>query len=466
MRRALAVIMAVIVSIIWLGMIVGVPALALTGQLSQFIPAGVIDELTSQLGVDVTTLGELTGIDLPSGIAIEDPVELPTITPMPEEPTPVVPTETPTEDPTPTATATATATATPLPEPEVELELTVTVTDTGTLTETASLTETGEITGTPGVTNTVGVTPTVAVPPISGVEPQIAIVASQANLRAGPGLDFDVVATIDPPALIRVIGQDATGEWFLVVDGTWVFGELLTEAPDVPVVDPDAASAVATEVAPTETAEPPIEATQTVTATTNADANLRSGPGTTFDIVVGAPLGTVVTVVGRVEAGDWYLLDDGNWISAPLLGDPITNVAVVDAEGNIISGPNQGRRILDLLPLTNDAAATPTPETDTADTDAAALSTPEPAEEVTEIAGEDTADTTSTTTNQPTASEPANLRGGPGTEFNIVGSAEVGTVLTITGRNPAGDWYQLADGTWIFAALVANAPVDVPIVNP
>lgn len=464
MRRALAVIMAVIVSIIWLGMIVGVPALALTGQLSQFIPASVIDELTSQLGVDVTTLGELAGIDLPSGIALGDPVELPTITPMPEEPTPVVPTETPTEEPTPTPTATATATATP--EPEVELELTVTVTDTGTLTETVSLTETGEITGTPGLTNTVGVTPTAAVPPTSVVEPQIAIVASQANLRAGPGLDFDVVGTIDPPALVRVIGQDATGEWFLVVDGTWVFGELLTEAPDVPVVDPDAASAEATEVAPAETAEPPIEATQTVTATTNADANLRSGPGTTFNVVVGAPFGTVVTVVGRIEAGDWYLLDDGNWISAPLLGDPITSVAVVDAEGNIISGPNQGRRILDLLPLTNDAAATPTPETDTADADAAALSTPEPAEEVTEITVEDTADTTSATTDQPTVSEPANLRAGPGTTFDLVGSAEVGTALTITGRNPAGDWYQLADGTWIFAALVANAPVDVPIINP
>jgi uncharacterized protein YgiM (DUF1202 family) len=461
MRRALAVIMAVIVSIVWLGMIVGVPALALTGQLSQLIPTSMIDDLAGQLGVDAATLVELTGIDLPAGVALGDPVELPTATPEPEEPTPAPPTETPTEEPTPTATPTAT----PMPEPEVEVELTVTVTDTATLTDTASLTETGEITGTPALTSTVGVTPSVELTPVSGVEPKIAIVASQANLRAGPGLDFDVVRSIDPPALIRVIGQDVSGEWFLIVDGTWVFGELLTQAPDVPVVDPAAASEEATEAAPVETDGPPIEATQTVTATTNDAANLRSGPGTTFDVVVGAPFGTVVTVVGRVEAGDWYLLADGNWIFAALLGDPITVVPVVDAEGNIIAGPNQGRNVLELLPLTeSDASTSPT-------------ATPEPVEEVTGNADEETtsADTstgdvtseeTPPVTTQPTVSEPANLRAGPGTAFDIVGSAEVGTVVTITGRNPAGDWYQLTEGAWIFAALVTNVPVDVPIVNP
>jgi len=57
----------------------------------------------------------------------------------------------------------------------------------------------------------------------------------------------------------------------------------------------------------------------------------------------------------------------------------------------------------------------------------------------------------------------ANLRQGPGTTYPIVGGATAGQTLTVTGRNAAGDWYQLAGGAWIFAALVEGAP-DAPVV--
>ncbi|MEZ4639524.1 MAG: SH3 domain-containing protein [Caldilineaceae bacterium] len=494
MRRALAVIMAVIVSIVWLGMIVGVPALAMTGQLWQLIPTNMIDELSGQLGVDVTSLADLAGIDLPQGVAIEPAVDLPTATPTPEEPTPAPPTETPTEEPTPTPTSTPTET----PAPEPEIDLTLPATNTVTLTDTVALTDTQGITATPAITATSDVTTTTQVTPAPTVEPKRAIVASIANVRSGPGLDFDVVGSLEPPAIISVVGQDATGEWFLIDDGTWIFGALLTEPPDVPVVEP----ATPTPEATTETAatpEPtavatsaaPIGATQTVTATTNADANLRTGPGTDFELVEGgAPFGTVVTVVGRVEAGDWYLLSDGNWIFATLLDRENIDVPVVDADGNVLSGANQGRNVLDGQGI---AAATPAPAptveastavttTETSATDAAAAdtgaeatATPEPVQEGADTTTDaTTTDATTgtdaaeeaTATDQPTVNSPANLRSGPGTDFDVAGSAELGTVVTVTGRNAAGDWYQLSDGSWIFAILVSNAPADVPVVNP
>jgi hypothetical protein len=59
----------------------------------------------------------------------------------------------------------------------------------------------------------------------------------------------------------------------------------------------------------------------------------------------------------------------------------------------------------------------------------------------------------------------ANLRAGPGTDFAIIGSTTAGQPLTIVGRNPAGDWYQLGDGSWIAAILVAGAPPDVAVVE-
>ena len=57
-----------------------------------------------------------------------------------------------------------------------------------------------------------------------------------------------------------------------------------------------------------------------------------------------------------------------------------------------------------------------------------------------------------------TARRNANLRQGPGTNYPIVGGATAGQPLEIVAKNQAGDWLQLADGRWIFAALVDGAP--------
>jgi hypothetical protein len=59
----------------------------------------------------------------------------------------------------------------------------------------------------------------------------------------------------------------------------------------------------------------------------------------------------------------------------------------------------------------------------------------------------------------------ANLRTGPGTNYDIAGGVSTGTSLDIVGRNAMGDWYQLASGTWIFSQLVNNAPQSLPIVE-
>lgn len=57
-----------------------------------------------------------------------------------------------------------------------------------------------------------------------------------------------------------------------------------------------------------------------------------------------------------------------------------------------------------------------------------------------------------------TARVNANLRQGPGTTYAVVGGVTAGQTLEIVAQNAAGDWYQLADGRWIFAALVNDAP--------
>lgn len=64
-----------------------------------------------------------------------------------------------------------------------------------------------------------------------------------------------------------------------------------------------------------------------------------------------------------------------------------------------------------------------------------------------------------------TAAKNANLRAGPGTTFAVRGGVQAGAPLEISGRNAAGDWYQLASGAWIAAFLVTGAPAGLPVVE-
>lgn len=58
-----------------------------------------------------------------------------------------------------------------------------------------------------------------------------------------------------------------------------------------------------------------------------------------------------------------------------------------------------------------------------------------------------------------------NVRSGPGTQYNLAGTAERGAELEIVGKNPAGDWWQVCcvngQTVWIAGFLVdTTGPVD------
>lgn len=60
----------------------------------------------------------------------------------------------------------------------------------------------------------------------------------------------------------------------------------------------------------------------------------------------------------------------------------------------------------------------------------------------------------------------ANLRGAPGLDAPVVGAANVGQEIRITGQSADGLWFQLEGGAWIFAQLVQNPPTNVPVAVP
>jgi hypothetical protein len=64
-----------------------------------------------------------------------------------------------------------------------------------------------------------------------------------------------------------------------------------------------------------------------------------------------------------------------------------------------------------------------------------------------------------------TVNRNANLRGGPGTNYPVVGSARANDIVFISGRNQDGTWYALEDGAWIAAFLVVEVPENLPEVE-
>ena len=63
----------------------------------------------------------------------------------------------------------------------------------------------------------------------------------------------------------------------------------------------------------------------------------------------------------------------------------------------------------------------------------------------------------------PVTNSTSNLRKGPGTTYQVVGQLDAGTSLTPVARNGDGTWLQLDVGVWIWASLVNNIPVGLPL---
>lgn len=217
-------------------------------------------------------------------------------------------------------------------------------------------------------------------------------------------------------------------------------GEALVEI--VPVIEATPEPEATEEITATETATATVEATPVATSTlaaevngipvinttVNAVANLRSGPGTSFEIVSEATLGQPVQIAAVSEDGGWYLLATGAWIATFLVDDQPANVPVVNDQ---ILAAIQGT-----LP-----EPTPTPE-----------ATPVP---------------TATEPVSPTVTVDANLRSGPGTTFEVLGGTVTGQAINIVGRNADSTWFRLDNDGWVLSTLVANPPAleSIPVVN-
>jgi len=63
--------------------------------------------------------------------------------------------------------------------------------------------------------------------------------------------------------------------------------------------------------------------------TTNRNANVRTGPGVTYEWMLTAPRGSVIEIVGVNPNRDWYALRNGGWVAAFLIDNVPDDLPVI-----------------------------------------------------------------------------------------------------------------------------------------
>lgn len=155
-------------------------------------------------------------------------------------------------------------------------------------------------------------------------------------LRSSPEQQFNIIETLDVGTVVGFTGfTDAGGNWVQVdpvgAPVGWVWGEFVSNVPADLQVRPadlpqDAEEEADGEAAADDEAEDAEFASNVVTTTVTANANLREAPGLDAEIIQVVPAGTVVGFTGFTDENRaWVQVDPVGdapvgWIHATLLG--------------------------------------------------------------------------------------------------------------------------------------------------
>jgi uncharacterized protein YraI len=194
-------------------------------------------------------------------------------------------------------------------------------------------------------------TPTVVPSPVlqPGVTDSTACVltarVNDVNLRSGPGTAYNIIGKLALDQQVQATGW-ITGEegftWWQLTNGAWARGDVFVDADNQTIPDACLSLPPVSEAPPTPavTGIPPTLAVQvsgtptlcTLTARVS-DANVRAGPGTTYDSLSKLALNQPVQAVGWTtgeEGFTWWKLATGGWVRGDVFIDA-ANPNVPDA---------------------------------------------------------------------------------------------------------------------------------------
>ena len=141
-----------------------------------------------------------------------------------------------------------------------------------------------------------------------------------ANLRSGPGLEYEVVSPVSFGSLIVWVAMSEDREWLYLQHGHWISADLVAESKVFRIINTDEVIGPVNGIPVTDISQEQVSQTQgpgyIATVISESGAEIRSGPGLEYALVATKPPGQEVAFVAQSENGEWLLLQDGNWISA------------------------------------------------------------------------------------------------------------------------------------------------------
>ena len=159
---------------------------------------------------------------------------------------------------------------------------------------------------------------------------------AQINVRIGPGTGQASLGLVDPGQKVQVVGRDESGQWYAILFPTGPQGLGWVTAAYVQV--PDAASLP---VIPLGT---PQETPGGNTARVTQRLNVRSGPGTDYNVLGTLEPEAVVVLTARNESGAWLQIEFAGgpngrgWVTAAYVQvNSTAGLPVVDAAGTPVT---------------------------------------------------------------------------------------------------------------------------------
>lgn len=167
-------------------------------------------------------------------------------------------------------------------------------------------------------------TPSPVPPPTAGTG---TVRVARLNIRSGPGTQYNILGVLTNGQTVPLAGyRDASGTWVMIArdsGNAWVSALPAFLQTSVPVNN----LPVWTGSVP---GTPPPSGNTATVGSSVSYLNMRTGPGTSFDVIRALPAGTVVTLLGRNTNSSWLQVRaaDGTtgWMSTPFM---ITTIPVV-----------------------------------------------------------------------------------------------------------------------------------------
>lgn len=188
--------------------------------------------------------------------------------------------------------------------------------------------------------------PTLTIPPPTPT-PIPARISTTINVRSGPGTAYSSLGLLTASQTIQVIGQDGSGEWYLILYPSAETGLGWVAAVYVQL---EAAVTPPAIVTPSPTASGP-------TGRALQRLNVRSGPGLSFDTVGVLEAETTINLSGRNPNSTWLqiLYPEGpgghGWVSAAYVQvEDISGLPVLNEFGAPIPSTSTGPTALPMSP--------------------------------------------------------------------------------------------------------------------